>query len=78
MSDTFTKQGVRYRFFKTHPNQYSNGKVHLQRWHGKPYREWVLLCKPSDLGKGFGGYFGTETSPADVTCKKCAKLDPRP
>ena len=78
-AETFTKQGVRYRFFKTHPNRYGDGKVHLQRWHGKPYRQWVLLCKPSDLGMDFGGYFGTELDTAEiVTCKRCIKLDPRP
>lgn len=75
--EIFERLGVRYRHFKTHPNRWSDGKVHLQRWYGKPYKEWVLLCKPSDLGVGFGGYFGTEVEPEKLTCKKCIKLDPR-
>lgn len=75
MIDRFKKLGVSYSFFRTHPNRWGEGKVHLRFW-SKEHRQWVLLCRPSDVG-GFSGHYGEEIDTAEVTCKKCIKKDPR-
>lgn len=73
---TFIKQGVRYRFFKTHANRWSNGKVHLQFW-SKPDKQYALVCKPNDVG-AFSGYYGMALEEEEpLTCKSCIKKDPR-
>lgn len=75
---TFTRLGVRYRFFKTHPSRWSDGKVHLQFW-SREHRQYALLCRPNDVGS-FSGYYGTEVEHDDdveLTCRSCIRHDPR-
>jgi len=73
---TFTKLGVRYRFFRTYPNRWGDGRVHLQFW-SKTHKQYALVCNPSDVGS-FSGYHGYELmDPAELTCKLCIRSDPR-
>jgi hypothetical protein len=73
---TFTHLGVRYRYFKTHPNRWSDGKVHLQFW-SREHRQYALVCKRGDVG-AFSGYFGTELAePVALTCKSCIRRAPQ-
>lgn len=76
-AQVFTRQGTRFRLFRTYGSRWSKGKVHLQLW-SKEHRQWVVVCKP-DTGP-FSGYHGTEdVDLADVvTCKLCLKSGVRP
>jgi len=74
-----TKGGVRYKLVSTGDNRWGPGKVHVQYW-SKEHKEWVLLCRPNaDAGIGFSRYYVQEVEDGDtpVTCKTCAKKDPR-
>ena len=73
---TFQRLGRMYQFFETPPSRSTTGRVHLRRW-SREHKQYVLLCRPNDVG-AFSGYYGHELAePADVTCKACAARDPR-
>lgn len=73
---SFVKKGVRYKLVRTHANRWSEGKVHLQ-YYDKLNRTYVDACRPRP--ESFGGYFSrdVEDITTPITCKKCAKKDPR-
>lgn len=73
---TFTRLGQRHRFFATYPSRFSKGKVHFEVW-SPTHKQWIIKCDMTNHG-AFSGYHGrTLDEPAEVTCKKCLRLDPR-
>ena len=73
MTVAFAKLGVRYKLVATGKNRWSDGKVHVMFFR-RENREWRLLCRPNDVT---GYFFHDLYAEEPITCKLCAKQDPR-
>jgi len=73
MTTTFAHMGVRYKLVATGKNRWSDGKVHIMFFR-RENREWRLACRPNDPTGYFVHDLIVEQS---ITCKLCARHDPR-